>query len=483
MSISSALSSAVSGLSVSSRAADVISSNLANVLTPGYARRQLEVETLGYGLPGVGITGITRIVDQGIVADRQNAGSELAYADTRARFLADIERVIGTPDDPASLSGRLAAFEAGLISASANPDNPANLQAAVLRATELVNSLNSASAEVEHQRTSADGQIARAVEDVNTLLGQIREVNIQIARHGATDHHSATLLDQRQGLVDQVSQFIPVRQVPRDNGTVALFTPGGAILLDGSAATLEFSASNVVAPHMALSNGLISGLTINGIDVAPSGSASPLEGGRLSALFSIRDDLGVDMQTQLDAVTRDMIERFQQAGLDPTRAPGDPGLFTDAGVAFDSLNEVGIAARVAVNAARDPDQGGATWRLRDGLGAITQGPAGNGTLLSQLSSVLGTGQALASGDLGGGARPVAGHFATLTSRLAQDRLTLDQSLSFATVRQSELAELELQDGVDSDAELQRLLLVEQAYSANARMIQTIDDMMQTLLRI
>jgi len=483
MSISSALSSAVSGLAASSRAAEVVSSNLANVLTPGYGPRQLELETLGYGVPGVGITGITRVVDQGIIADRQAAGSELAYADTRARFLSDIARVIGTPDDPASLSGRLAAFEASLVSASANPDDPSSLQNAVLRAGELVGSLNTASSQVERQRTAADGQIARAVEDTNTLLGQIREINIRIANHGTSDHRAATLLDQRQGLVDQLSEFVPVRQVPRDNGTVALFTPGGAILLDGNAATLDFAPSNVVAPHMTLGNGLLSGLTINGVNVPPSGSNSPIGGGKLSALFSIRDDLAVDMQTQFDAVSRDMIERFQQAGLDPTRAPGDPGLFTDAGAAFDPLNEVGIAGRINVNTAVDPDQGGAFWRLRDGLGATVQGPAGNGTLLSQLTSALSAGQSLASGDLGGVARPAAGHFATLTSRLAQDRLTLDQSLSFATARQSELAEIELQNGVDSDAELQRLLVIEQAYSANARMIQTIDDMMQTLLRI
>ena len=43
--------------------------------------------------------------------------------------------------------------------------------------------------------------------------------------------------------------------------------------------------------------------------------------------------------------------------------------------------------------------------------------------------------------------------------------------------------LELEDGVDTDAELQRLLLIEQAYAANARMIETVDDMMQALLRI
>jgi len=483
MSISSALAGAMSGLTASARAADVVSSNLANVLTPGYGTRQLELETYAYGRNGVGITGVTRLVDQGVVADRQHADSELAYADTRAQFLAAVERVIGTPDEASSLEGRLSAFEAALVSASSNPENTGSLQGAVLSAKDLTNALNRASSEVQKQRTEADGAIARAVENVNTLLSEIQELNGQLTRHPGADHHKASLLDQRQSLVDQLSEYIPVRQVPRDGGAIALFTDGGAILLDGSAAELGFSDTNVVAPHMTIDNGLLSGLTINGIPVAPSGNGSPIEGGRLAALFSVRDELGVDAQTQLDAISRDLVDRFQQAGLDPTLAPGDPGLLTDGGIAFAPANEVGLAGRISVNAAVDPSQGGDYAKLRDGLGATAPGLEGNGTLVANLASALSATQSLVSGDLGASSRSAAGHMSALTSRLAQDRLNVEQALTFATARQNELADLELQNGVDTDAEMQKLLLIEQAYAANARMIQTIDEMMQSILRI
>ena len=69
MSITSALNSAISGLNVTSRAADVVSSNLANALTPGYGRRELEVQSLVGGSPGVRVVGITRNVDEGVIAD------------------------------------------------------------------------------------------------------------------------------------------------------------------------------------------------------------------------------------------------------------------------------------------------------------------------------------------------------------------------------------------------------------------------------
>jgi flagellar hook-associated protein 1 FlgK len=93
-----------------------------------------------------------------------------------------------------------------------------------------------------------------------------------------------------------------------------------------------------------------------------------------------------------------------------------------------------------------------------------------------LASSQGPGPGAAQGDL-------SGHATQLSSRAAQARLAAENAASFASGQAGELREVELRGGVDSDAELQRLLVVEQAFSANARMIQTLDDMMQTLLRI
>jgi flagellar hook-associated protein 1 FlgK len=80
-------------------------------------------------------------------------------------------------------------------------------------------------------------------------------------------------------------------------------------------------------------------------------------------------------------------------------------------------------------------------------------------------------------------RSAANHAATLISSLSQERVATEERQSFATGQAEEFRAQELATGVDRDAELQRLLLVEQAFGANARMIQTIDDMLDTLLRI
>jgi flagellar hook-associated protein 1 FlgK len=68
-------------------------------------------------------------------------------------------------------------------------------------------------------------------------------------------------------------------------------------------------------------------------------------------------------------------------------------------------------------------------------------------------------------------------------RLGVQRLSAEQSVTFAATSYHETSQAERAFGVDTDSELQNLILVEQHYAANARMLQTINEMMDTLMRI
>jgi flagellar hook-associated protein 1 FlgK len=83
--------------------------------------------------------------------------------------------------------------------------------------------------------------------------------------------------------------------------------------------------------------------------------------------------------------------------------------------------------------------------------------------------------------LGGAARGLSDHIGTLVSKIGQQRLAQDQSLTFANARHVELSDMQARNAVDSDDQMQRLLQVEQAYAANARLIETINTMMDRLL--
>jgi flagellar hook-associated protein 1 len=487
MTISGALSSALSGLTASARAAEIVASNVANAGTAGYARRVLETSARAIGGTGQGVQvdGVRREVDAAILADRRLAAAGAGGRDLLARFATGFEAIIGTPEDPQSLTARVAAFEQSLIAASARPDAEARLLAVRDTASALARQLGAGAAAVQDARMDADRDIATSVTRINAALADLADLNGRILSVSASGRDASALIDTRQKLIDSLAADLPVREVARDDGTIALFTTGGAVLLDGSRpASFGFQPAGIIVPEMTLASGGLSGLTLNGRLVATSGETSPVAGGRLAALFAVRDDLAVGAQAQLDAVARDLVARFSTPGdPDPTLAPGAPGLFTDAGTAFLPANEIGLSGRLTLNAAVDPAQGGGVWRLRDGLGATEPGPPGEARLLLGLSQAMTETRQPASGAFMAGARSFATLASDLLSAASAARLQREDDASFAAAQHGALREAELQDGVDTDQELTALMQIEKAYAANAKVIQAVDEMLQALLGI
>ncbi|MBE0453063.1 flagellar hook-associated protein FlgK [Roseovarius autotrophicus] len=472
MTLTAALGNALTGLVANARMTDVIAGNLANMLTHGYAPREVVLQARLDS--GVRVIGITRNLDPVLLADRRLADGAMAGADASAAFAAALERIIPGATMPGSLSDRLSSFEATLVAASARPEDELRLAAVLTEARGLASALNTASARIDTLRQQADAGIARAVADLNSGLERVGQINARIIAARSTGQETATLEDLRQQEVDALAALVPLRQLERANGSVALVTTGGALLLDGRAVTVAFDATRLVTADMSLEGGQLSGLSIDGHAIPVSGGG-PLGGGRLGALFDNRDRLGPEAQRALDALARDLIERVET--LTP---PPVPALFTDAGARLDPLSGTGLAGRVTLNPVVDPGRGGAFFRFRTGPDAATPSAPAHAPYLAALAEALNAPRAL---DASAPARSLAGGLADLESRVAQTRLAAERAVGFAAGQVNELRALEMQGGVDSDAELQRLLLVEQAFAANARMIQTIDDMMQTLLRI
>jgi flagellar hook-associated protein 1 len=427
--------------------------------------------------------GVTRNVNQILLSDRRVADAGAAERDLRQTFFATLETSLGSGDAVGSLSNRIATLDTALLSAAGRPESQARLTAVLDAARGLTTAVSATATQVQTARGEADRRIGAEVGQVNTALQQIADLNGEIRALSGTGRDPSALMDQRQKLVDNIASIVPLREVSRDHGQIALFTTGGAVLLEGRPAELGFTPTGLITADMTVTSGALSGLTLNGQLIPTVGTGGLFAGGSLSAHFAIRDDLGVSAQSKLDAVARDLVERFQDPGTDPTLIPGDAGLFTDLGAAFVSANETGLAQRLRLNAAVDLAQGGAVWRLRDGVGAISPGASGNSTLLSALQTALTDRRAPVSGDFLPGNRSFAGLATDLLSDVATSRLTAQSDSSFANARADALRVSELEQGVDTDREMQMLLQIEQAYAANARVIQTVDTLIQTLLEM
>lgn len=473
MTLSTALSSALSGLTVSSRRAEVISTNVANAGTAGYVRRELQVSSRLVGGTGHGAQngGVARMADPVLLADRRIAGAQAGGAGVLADFAARMEAAFGRPGQSDSLPDRIAALERSLIAAAGQPASEARLSALHAAAQDLVQGFRRASADVQAARQAADAQIAAEVDMLNTALRQVHDLNVTITAQGSAGADVSALIDRRQAAIDRIAAVVPLREVARDSGKVALYTTGGAILLESRPAQAGFAATPVLAADMTA----LPGLTLDGQPVR-TGDGAPMGGGTLGALFAARDGIGVAAQSRLDALAADLAARF--ATVDSVAGAG---LFTDGGAQVTTAGETGLSARLSLNPAADPAQGGALWRLRDGLAATLPGVSGDGARLSAYADALAAARAPASASVGTAPRSLSTLATEFASQSATLRLQAESAASHATARADALQKMELDQGVDTDAELQDLLLVEQAWAANARVIKTVDDLIQILL--
>lgn len=485
MSISATLSNALSGLTAASRGAQVVSTNIANANTEGYARRDIEqtARVVGGLGAGVQVDGVNRIVDETVLRERRLADAAVGNANINSDFFNDLLNLVGTPEEGSSLSAGLANFEASLLEASYRPDSEARLYAVLSAAQTVTTKINSISDGIQTLREDADIQVQAEVDTLNQTLQQVADLNTEILRARGSGLNYPALLDQRQKLVDEISQIVPIQQFARENDTIALYTQTGGLLLDSKPAIFGFVATAPITPDMTQTSGALSGLTINGNPVQTSGTYSPIAGGALAALFEVRDERAIEAQANIDAIARDLVTRFEDATLDTTLLPGDPGLFTDSGNPLDPLDNTGLSSRLEVNSAVNPSAGGEVWRIRDGIGAPVSGPVGDASLLVASIDALRLSQVPVGGSLGTAARNVSDLSSTFVSVIARAELSAANRSSFESARLIGLEDAVLTNGVDTDQELQKLLLIEQAYAANARVIQTADELIQTLIGI
>ncbi|NQY13070.1 MAG: flagellar hook-associated protein FlgK [Henriciella sp.] len=482
MSITAALLSARSGLTAVGARADIVATNVANASTPGYVRRSLTVNEilLGGETAGVQIGGVERSTNERLTVERQRLGSDLAQAEVLSSTWAALSQRVGDDIDNSMLFQHLTGLEEAFQNAVQSPESTTLANEVVLKANNLVDEFNNLSAVITQERQRADQDIKETVDRLNAALLKVEKLNESISGVDRTTSHAAALFDERGRVLDEISEYLPIQTFPRDSGTIDVLTAEGVYLLGGTAQTVEFTPTSTVAPGVTLANGNLSGLSVDGLDITPGAvTFGAVSSGSLAGLFALRDSDLPELEMQLDTMAQDLINRFSDPTLDPTNPVGSPGLFLDTNAAAGE----GVAGRLQLNALVDPDRGGAVWRLRDGLGAVTQGPPGNNTILTNLSGAFSTVQSINVPGLQGGftARDLVAQLGTLAG---QKRIQNESVLTSVQVQFDAAQRVEAEKtGVDIETEMQDLIIIEQAYAANARVIEVVNQLIQELIEL
>ncbi len=475
MSISGAFANARSGLTLNARAAELVSSNIANALTPNHARQEIVAKTMRTG--GVDSGQVVRASDAVAMAAKLSASAAAASARTTSQGRVQIANLLGSADGSSGLAPSLNAFGVALSQASVSPENHAGLEAVLSAAHGVAEDLNAAATGLRDLRNDADASIAQRTSQINEGLLSIDDLNAQIVTAMSIRQDTAALQQEREGYILELSQHIPVSVVNRQDGRIALFSERGATLLDGAPATFGFEASGVVGDDATIADGTVGGITMNGLPM-DGGSAGLLSGGGLSADFDMRDVIVPQAQTSLDDIAGALLARLDAA--DTSLGPGEGGILTDEISAYDPSRTTGLASRVRVNPSFE-DPSGLREKLHSGLGSL---PGPDTGVLGALTAALTRQDAdlSASGDLS--RRDIAGHASAISSGLHVAAYRAEESSTQAAAKSLSAETNHAQSvGVDSDLQLQKLLQIENAYAANARVIATADAMMQRLLEL
>ena len=308
----------LSGLIAFQRAIATTGHNVANVNTDGYSRQLTDLGARppqgsagGFAGNGVDVTGVRRLFDQFAVNNLRTANSNSGLAGSVATFAGQVDGILG---DPATgIASGLQDFFNAWQDVANNPGSTSTRQVLVSQAQALASRFTDASTRLDDVATELNGRIRADVAQINDIATSLAKINGDIVQASGSFGGQAPndLLDKRDALITQLSQFTNVTTTVENDGAVNVFIGNGQpLVLRNTALSLG------TAPNANDSSNL---------DVLYTGAGgstvitSALTGGELSGFLKVRDQLLDPARDQLGLIAVGLAQTVnsqQASGLD-----------------------------------------------------------------------------------------------------------------------------------------------------------------------
>lgn len=314
MGLGQALSAAVSGLRVTQSSLSLIAGNIANAETPGYVKKTATQVSAASGniTIGVRLSSINRELDQYLQRQLRTETSGGTYASTRSDFFQRLQGVLGAPGAENALDTVFNDFVSAAQTLAASPDSSSARYSLLTAGQTLAQHLNGMTADIQGLRSDAELGLSDAVNQANGAMRQIANINRQLGLNNAQDATTATLQDQRDFYIDQLSQLMDIKVVATDHNQINVFTRSGAQLVGDRASTLVFDAKGTLSATSSWNADPTKRTT--GTIMLDSGAGSAVDlvagnafgSGKIAALLEMRDHVLVDAQAQVDQIASAM---------------------------------------------------------------------------------------------------------------------------------------------------------------------------------
>lgn len=517
-----------SALSSYQQALTTVSRNVANANTPGYARQSVSFREQAGGA-GVDAVTLNRAADTTAQAAARDAVDERSFAETRANVLSRIDNLLS--NDATGLAEPLQRLSTSVGDFAAQPTDLAVRRTVLARAEEFsgqVQNLNSALASESRQATQTLSALVNQAQD---KLDQLAGLQNQIDRSDVVDAATATLMDQRDVLLEDLAGSVGIKsqinldgslQVTLGNGQPAI-EAGEAVRLGlgtGPDGEVQLTTNGNLQPTRVVGGEAAAYLQLVNIDIpsaqdelgriaqgvaaqfnAAQAAGEDLNGNTGAALFTeaepvIRERSTNNGAATLSATIADSAQlppsrftlSFDGASWSATSADGVNLPLTGSGTTADPFQVGGLSVEVSGAAANGdafviqpaPASGvSAETRSADQLAAAAPG---SGADSGDNSNALALQSALGAGYFDGGRTAVQDANVNFVSSTGQVTATALSNADIA--RAAENFALDRRDsiqGVNLDEEAADLLRYQQAYAAAAQVLSTASSLFDSVL--
>jgi flagellar hook-associated protein 1 len=346
------LSTSVSGLLAFQQALDVTSNNISNAETPGY-----DVETAnfseqpgqqtgsGYVGGGVDVSSITRAYDAYLAQQVNSTQSSYSSSNTLSTQAAQVDNMLS--DSSTGLTATLQSFVNSLQTLATTPTSTAARQALLSSGQALAQQIQTYNSQLSQYDSQLETQLSGDVTEINNISSNIATLNQQIAAGSANGQTPNQLLDQRDQLINQLSQYVSVQTASQGNGQVNVYIGSGQALVTGGTSQTLTTIPNAYDPSQ-----LDIGITSGGSSGTTADITSEVSGGELGGLLSARSqvlDPATNAIGQIAVAVSTIVNQQQQSGMDMSGAQGQP-MFAVGGVQV--LPNTGNAGNAALTVTR-----------------------------------------------------------------------------------------------------------------------------------
>lgn len=314
MTVSSILSTALTGIQTSQAALRNVANNIANVNTVGYARQVAQQENIVVSgrSAGVQISNIQRIVDRFLEAAGLDAASAAESALVSKEVHDRFQGLIGAPDSESLLTSRLDRLFSSIAELSLNTSDQIRRQAMLASMQDVTDEIARIAQAVQDLRADVNIQIEEQVAVANEALRRVNALNPQIVRQQILGSETAGLESQRAQALSDLAKVIDIRITDQGDGSIGIATTAGAVLLDKSISVLEYRAPGTITAETRFQPITIQRLDpLSGTPVGlPEDLDRNIRDGRLRGLLDLRDGDLRNLSLTLGEFASNLIDEF-----------------------------------------------------------------------------------------------------------------------------------------------------------------------------